>query len=58
MVMTVPAATFDPAVAEHEDPAAAAVVQEMMLEPAVQVVEEVLGVTENKAQVVDAPEYE
>jgi hypothetical protein len=45
-----------PAVAVHELPAALAVVQLMTEDPAVQMVELVLGVTVNTAHVVDPPE--
>jgi hypothetical protein len=57
-VMIVPAATVLAAVAVHVEPAAAAVVQLMMVLPGVQMFEVVEGVTVIKNQVVLTPEYE
>jgi len=57
-VTIVPAATLDPAVALQVDPPVAATVHERMLEPWVQVVELVDGLTLNSVYVVAAPEYE
>lgn len=55
-VRIVPAATLLPAVAVHELPAPLAVAQLMIEDPAVQVVEDVLGFTLNSDHVVDPPE--
>jgi hypothetical protein len=53
--MIVPAATFDAAVKEAELPAGAAVLKVKMALPAVQVVDDVEGVTVASTQVVTAP---
>lgn len=57
-VKTVPALTLELAVAVHDDPPAEAVEQEMISDPAVHVVELVLGVTVQRSQVVAPPAYE
>jgi len=56
IVIIVPTATLLPATAEQELPPAAAVVQETMELPTVQVVDDVDGVTLNISHVVETPE--
>jgi hypothetical protein len=57
-VIMVPALTVVLSVAVHELPAAAVVVQLIMADPTVQVALAVLGVTENRLQVIAVPAYE
>jgi hypothetical protein len=54
--MIVPWETLIAAAAEQLEPAAAAVVQLMIVAPAVHVVDDVDGFTATKAQVIEAPE--
>ena len=54
-VMIVPVATVEPAVTVHVAPAPLVVLQDMIALPAVQVAEDVLGVTEVNCQVKAEP---